>query len=147
MLVGACGSLGARVAGGTDSASEALGVFGERLGIAFQIRDDVFDLDGDAAVVGKSVGRDLAKGKMTLPMILLLDGADSTVFSEAVDAFRSRDPEAVLRLLKEGDAITRAIKFATEQVDDAKDAIAGVPLGGTEALLDDLADAVVARDR
>ena len=79
--------------------------------------------------------------------ILLLDGADSTVFSEAVDAFRSRDPEAVLRLLKEGDAITRAIKFATEQVDDAKDAIAGVPLGGTEALLDDLADAVVARDR
>ncbi|MCP4497364.1 MAG: polyprenyl synthetase family protein, partial [Phycisphaeraceae bacterium] len=147
VLVGACGSLGARVAGGTDSASEALGVFGERLGIAFQIRDDVFDLDGDAAVVGKSVGRDLAKGKMTLPMILLLDGADSTVFSEAVDAFRSRDPEAVLRLLKEGDAITRAIKFATEQVDDAKDAIAGVPLGGTEALLDDLADAVVARDR
>ena len=39
-----------------------------------------------------------------------------------------------------------AIAFATEQVAVAKDAIAGVPFGGTEALLDDLADAVVARD-
>ena len=146
VLVGACGSLGARVAGGSDVAGEALGIFGERLGIAFQIRDDVFDLDGDAAVVGKSVGRDLAKGKLTLPMILLLDGADATVFSRAVDAFRSRDSGAVLRLLQEGDAITRAIAFATEQVAVAKDAIEGVPLGGTEALLDDLADAVVARD-
>ncbi|RPG15142.1 MAG: polyprenyl synthetase family protein [Phycisphaera sp. TMED9] len=147
VLVGACGRLGARVAGGSEATAAALGIFGEHLGVAFQIRDDVFDLEGETAVVGKSVGRDLAKGKLTLPMILLLDSAETRTFADAVDAFRRRDADAVLQLLREADATGKAISFANEQVETAKTAIEGLPLGGTEDLLRDLADSVVARSR
>ena len=49
----------------------ALGLYGERTGCAFQIQDDVLDLVGEEAVVGKTLGRDLEKGKTTLPVILL----------------------------------------------------------------------------
>ena len=122
------------------------GIFGEHLGVAFQIRDDVFDLEGETEVVGKSVGRDLAKGKLTLPMIILLDSADPVTFADAVDAFRQRDASAVLQLLRDADATGNAIAFAVKQVEAAKSAIEGLPLGGTEDLLRDLADSVVDRN-
>jgi len=146
VLVGACGQLGARVAGGTEKTAAALGVFGEHLGVAFQIRDDVFDLEGETEVVGKSVGRDLAKGKLTLPMIILLDSAETVTFADAVEAFRQRDATAVLQLLRNADATSKAIAFAVEQVEAAKSAIEDLPLGGTEDLLRDLADSVVDRN-
>ena len=52
---------------------EALARYGHDLGMAFQIADDVLDLSGNEAVVGKSLGTDLLKQKATLPLIRLLD--------------------------------------------------------------------------
>ncbi len=147
VLVGACGRLGARMVGADEAVAEALGTFGERLGIAFQVRDDILDLEGDPEVVGKTVGRDLAKGKLTLPMILLLDGADAATFGAAVEAFRARNAEGVLRLLQTGDAIERSLEFAVSQVRVGTEAIGGCDFGDTGDLLRDLADAVVDRDR
>lgn len=147
VLVGACGRLGGRIVGGDPDTVEALGQFGERLGIAFQVRDDILDLEGDLEVVGKSVGRDLAKGKLTLPMILLLDRADATTFASAVEVFRSRDAGGLLNLLRAGDAIDRAQEFAVEQIEAAIESIDGLDFGGTEDLLRDLARAVVSRER
>ena len=147
VLVGACGRFGARTVGGSDAVCDALGEFGERIGIAFQVIDDILDLEGEVEVVGKSVGRDLAKGKLTLPMILLLDNADAETFAQAVDVFRSRDAEGLLQLLRSGDPIDRARGFASDQIDLALRAIAGLDLGGTEDLLGDLARAVVSRQR
>ena len=65
---------GAEVNGDTNLA-RALFAYGEKLGIAFQIVDDILDLSGDQATVGKSVARDLAKGKLTLPVIRHLEQA------------------------------------------------------------------------
>ena len=48
---------------------EALRTFGDHLGIAFQLVDDLLDYKGDAAELGKNVGDDLAEGKPTLPLI------------------------------------------------------------------------------
>ncbi|XAM00299.1 polyprenyl synthetase family protein [Phycisphaeraceae bacterium D3-23] len=61
---------------GDERVGQALFAFGEKLGIAFQIIDDLLDLSGDEATVGKTLGRDLAKGKLTLPVIRYLDQAD-----------------------------------------------------------------------
>ncbi|MEM9414524.1 MAG: polyprenyl synthetase family protein [Planctomycetota bacterium] len=61
---------------GDERVGQALFAFGDKLGIAFQIIDDLLDLSGDEATVGKSLGRDLAKGKLTLPVIRYLDQAD-----------------------------------------------------------------------
>lgn len=60
---------------GDQGLSHALFTFGEKLGIAFQIVDDILDLSGDEETVGKSVARDLAKGKLTLPVIRHLEQA------------------------------------------------------------------------
>lgn len=65
--------LGAKVAGYSDSFSEAAGLFGRHLGIAYQIFDDLVDLYADEAMIGKTLGTDLEKGKFTLPLLLLLE--------------------------------------------------------------------------
>jgi octaprenyl-diphosphate synthase len=59
---------GARLAGGSALAQRALGEFGERLGMAFQLVDDVLDYAGENT--GKTLGADLIEGKVTLPLVL-----------------------------------------------------------------------------
>jgi octaprenyl-diphosphate synthase len=71
-LTACCCRLGAHYAGADPLAAQALTGYGLELGIAFQISDDVLDLVGDEAAVGKSLGTDLLKQKSTLPMIRLL---------------------------------------------------------------------------
>lgn len=81
-LCGLCCELPVRLrhpgaeANGDQRLAEALFSYGEKLGIAFQIVDDILDLSGDEQTVGKSVARDLAKGKLTLPVIRHLQEAD-----------------------------------------------------------------------
>jgi len=64
--------LGAHYAGAESSVCDAMSQYGHDLGMAFQIADDVLDLSGNEAVVGKSLGTDLVKQKATLPLIHLL---------------------------------------------------------------------------
>lgn len=68
-LIAAACRLGARHSGATVQQADALASFGRGLGLAFQIQDDLLDLTGREDVVGKSVQRDLALGKLTLPLI------------------------------------------------------------------------------
>jgi farnesyl diphosphate synthase len=72
-----------------EAEREPLAIYGHALGLAFQIADDVLDVTGDAAVVGKAVGKDSAAGKATFVSLLGLDGAKSranTLVEEACDA-------------------------------------------------------------
>jgi octaprenyl-diphosphate synthase len=68
-LIAAACRLGARLAGAAPAAQAAAEIYGRALGVAFQIQDDLLDLTGDQATVGKSVGKDAEKGKLTLPLI------------------------------------------------------------------------------
>ncbi len=68
-LTAVCCKLGADFAGATPAVAEAMETFGRNIGTAFQIQDDLLDLTGDVAQVGKSLGADAAKGKLTLPVI------------------------------------------------------------------------------
>ena len=69
----AAGALGAIAAGAKPEAERALSEYARRLGVAFQIADDVLDYRGDASSLGKSLGDDLAEGKLTLPIIIALE--------------------------------------------------------------------------
>ena len=71
-LFEAAARLGAVLGGAPPEREEAFGRYGMKLGTAFQIMDDVLDYSGDADVIGKSLGDDLAEGKMTLPLIRAL---------------------------------------------------------------------------
>lgn len=71
-LFSACCEIGAMLAGGSDEETAAMRDFGMDLGIAFQLADDLLDLTSDQEVLGKAVAADLLEGKMTLPLIKLL---------------------------------------------------------------------------
>ena len=71
-LYGAACRLGGHYSRARPEQLEALHAFGIELGIAFQIVDDCLDLDGEESVVGKTLGSDLDKGKLTLPLLRLL---------------------------------------------------------------------------
>lgn len=68
-LVGTSSYLGAKFAGVSDEVADRFERYGRRIGEAFQIQDDILDLTGDVRDVGKTLGTDIEKGKMTLPMI------------------------------------------------------------------------------
>lgn len=68
--------LGARLGGGPDAFVEAAGRFGRRLGIAYQIYDDLTDFASSAEAAGKTLGTDWASGKFTLPVLCLLERSE-----------------------------------------------------------------------
>lgn len=75
-LCACCCQLGAHYAGAAPDIADGLARYGQHLGIAFQITDDLLDLEGDEAKTGKSLGTDLRKQKATLPLIYLLAQLD-----------------------------------------------------------------------
>jgi octaprenyl-diphosphate synthase len=94
-LTALCGHLGARYAGTSEAVVTAMEQYGRSLGLAFQIADDVLDLMGNENKTGKTLGSDLDKQKLTLPLIRLLARA-----SEA-------DAAEIRRLLAQPDETTR----------------------------------------
>ncbi len=73
-LMGTACELGAIAADATPAAAAACAEFGRALGVAFQLRDDVLGVFGDAVTVGKPVGNDLLRRKLGLPLLLALTG-------------------------------------------------------------------------
>jgi len=72
-LIEASAVIGGLLGGGTDEEVQALRTYGHRIGWAFQIADDILDVEGDAAVLGKAVGRDAELAKATYPAVLGVD--------------------------------------------------------------------------
>jgi geranylgeranyl diphosphate synthase type II len=76
-LITAAATIGGRAAGASADRIEALARYGESIGLAFQIADDVLDVTATTDQLGKTAGRDLALGKSTYPALLGIDGARS----------------------------------------------------------------------
>jgi farnesyl diphosphate synthase len=74
-LIAASVRLGATLAGLDAARLARLDAFADDLGLAFQIRDDILDIEADTAALGKTAGKDVAQGKSTYPALLGLDGA------------------------------------------------------------------------
>ena len=145
-LVGVACELGAMLAGADASASAAMRLFGESLGVAFQIQDDLLDLLGDEQTVGKSIGRDLEKGKLTLPMIMHIARTTGADRSSALRAIEAKDGAALRTMLMRSGAIEAARARAVEIVEDAKRGLPATRRTHSRELLLELADRVVARN-
>lgn len=83
--------LGAKVADYPEDFSEAAGLFGRHLGIAYQIFDDLVDLYADESMIGKTLGTDLDKGKFTLPLLLLLEKLPEEECENLMTRFKGGD--------------------------------------------------------
>ncbi len=145
VLVGACCEIGARLSGAPTEVVDACYRVGERLGIAFQIQDDLLDLTGDEATVGKSIGRDLEKGKLTLPTILFLERESSKDRVAVLRAIELRDGAALKSLLLASGAVRGARDFACELVADARKELPHLRQPEVRAVFETLADKVVDR--
>lgn len=149
-LFAAATEAGAVIAGADDERVAALRTYGDALGIAFQIADDLLDYGGSAAVIGKNTGDDFREGKLTLPAIRAIARAD-----DAERAFWTRtlgrgdqqegDLERAVALLLRHDALAGALAEARTWAGRAKAALAGFPSGPLRDMLADLADHVVLR--
>ena len=146
VLVGAACRLGARLSDAPEPAVAALGRYGTAAGIAFQVQDDLLDLEGREEVVGKSVGRDLEKGKMTLPTILHLANASPAGRQEALAAIAARDDATLRRLVVGSGAADEARRRAAGFVADARAELASLAPSPVRDLLDELAQRVIRRD-
>ena len=74
-LIRAACLMGVAAAGGTAEQADAAQRYADALGLAFQIRDDLLDIEGDAATLGKTAGKDLAQDKATFPALLGIDAS------------------------------------------------------------------------
>lgn len=112
--------LGAAYASAAEPVVDALEEYGRDLGVAFQIADDVLDLWGEERKTGKSLGTDLAKQKLTLPLIHILTTAPSSTAAQIrrILAQANPDPRALRPFLDASDALEyaweRAKQFAAQ---------------------------------
>jgi len=141
-----CG-LGAVLGGAENVTLAALSQFGRYLGLAFQITDDMLDLMGDQAEIGKSLGSDLIKQKMTLPVIRLLAVAQPSDRREVIALLSRPDQEGsrgrLIKWLDRYDALAHTRAKAQELVTMAANCLDALPdsparqslLGVTEFVL------------
>jgi geranylgeranyl diphosphate synthase type II len=79
---------GALIGGALKDQLEALEQYADHLGVAFQIKDDILDIEGDQETIGKPIGSDLEREKSTYPSLLTLDGAKEAMETHYIQAFQ-----------------------------------------------------------
>lgn len=158
-LLGVCGLLGARHAGADEQMVCRMRDFGVALGVAFQITDDLLDLLGDEDEAGKSLGRDVQKGKLTLPLIHYLrtaapaerDGmlALLRATSAAADGPDGPAPAAggdeIAARLAASESIEYASTTAAQHLEIARDALDALSPGDARSSLVAMVEFVAAR--
>jgi geranylgeranyl diphosphate synthase type II len=96
-LIAASTQAGALAGGGSRDEVERLGRYGRAVGFAFQIVDDILDIKGDAALLGKKTGVDIARGKATYPAAVGLEQAEKdaqALIADALEAMTGFDDRA-----------------------------------------------------
>lgn len=149
-LFSAASEVGGVIAGASDAQVRALYAYGDALGIAFQIVDDLLDYGGVAAVMGKNTGDDFREGKLTLPVIKAIAAADAderAFWQRVIGEGRqdADDLEQAQTLLRKHGALDATRQEALDWIARAKAALATLPEHELRGMLDDLADYVVAR--
>ncbi len=148
-LMACCCRLGAHYAGAEPAVCDALDSYGHKLGVAFQIADDVLDLLGEEEAVGKSLGTDLLKQKATLPLIRLLAAVgeeDRAKLTAALAENGNHHRDLLRPWLQRHDAIAYSRERARRFTQSAREELAVLPDSPARDSLVGLADFVVNRN-
>jgi len=150
-LIATAGRFGAMFAGAQEAHVEALGRFGEIIGTAFQVSDDIIDIASPSGDSGKTPGTDLREGVATLPVLYALadDGADARRLRELGVGEKEITDDAVvaeaLDILRASDGLARTRAALDAQADAARAELAGLPAGPAREALSALLDYTVER--
>jgi geranylgeranyl pyrophosphate synthase len=132
---------------GSDELADALGAFARRIGLAFQMLDDVLDVSGPVERTGKSRGTDLLDGTVTLPLILARERDPQLAEFDLASLSGPEQAEELCEQIAATGALREARERALAVVAEAKAALPSILPDGRAALLDLVADAVVERYR
>jgi octaprenyl-diphosphate synthase len=146
---GAC-RVGGLISAASDQRVGALGDYGDHLGLAFQMADDLLDYTLDTAALGKKVGADLREGKLTLPVIRTLqqvEGTDRQWMTELIQAgdFTPAQFQRLIGLLHDHGGLAYTRRCAAGHVEQAKTALALFPACAERGVLADIADYALVR--
>ncbi|WP_223423181.1 polyprenyl synthetase family protein [Tateyamaria pelophila] len=149
-LFSAATEVGGVIAGADAATVRAFYDYGDALGIAFQIVDDLLDYQGQSAATGKNVGDDFRERKLTLPVIKAVAKADEeerAFWTRTIEKGRQEDGDLdhALELLNRHGALEATRLDAVAWSDKAKAALAPLPEHELRTILIDLADYVVER--
>lgn len=149
-LFSACCEVGAILGGADTEQRSAMRDFGLALGVAFQLSDDILDLTGATDSLGKAAGSDLLEGKITLPLIYLLDRMPE--MKEPMERIMAdRDYTAVsrtqlLQMLDERGILDEVRQRATDHADSARKSLDVLPASEYRSCLDNVLSFVVDRN-
>ncbi|MFD5334573.1 polyprenyl synthetase family protein [Streptomyces hawaiiensis] len=152
-LVAVSCRFGAMMSGADETVVHVLTQYGERLGVAFQLADDVLDIASDSHESGKTPGTDLREGIPTLPVLRLreraarLGRAEDIALCELLDSDLADDERhaEALRLLRAHPALEQARQDTVRYAQDARSSLAPLPECTAKTALLELCDAVVHR--
>jgi len=147
-LCALCCFLGAHFADVGEERSARLQEYGKKLGLAFQIADDVLDLAGSETATGKSLGSDFTKQKLTLPVIRLMQTATDSDRARARECLSSPEADSIniLReLLQRYGCVAYAEETARVLCEDARRCLEVLPASPEKQMLDELTDFVAQR--
>ena len=148
-LIATSAQYGARFGGAPLEVEKALTTYGERIGTAFQLSDDILDIASEPGESGKTPGTDLREGVPTLPVLLARQSTDpgDTRLLELLGsdlADEGRHAEA-LDLLRKHPAMDEARSYVSDRADEARELLGVLPEGPVREALHALADLVVHR--
>jgi heptaprenyl diphosphate synthase len=148
-LIATSARYGAIFGGATPEVQQALTTYGEMVGVAFQLSDDILDVASEAGVSGKTPGTDLREGVPTLPVLIARGTArpEDSRLVELLDGDLTDDAlhAEALGLLRAHPAIDQARDYVIARAAEAKAALAAVPEGPVRTALEEFADLVAVR--
>ncbi|MDN5347785.1 MAG: heptaprenyl diphosphate synthase component 2 [Clostridia bacterium] len=145
LLISASCELGAVVAGAGEREIRSLRRYGHYVGMAFQLTDDILDLDADPEKLGKPVGSDLRQGVITLPAIYSLRKSKEARRLKALLSQNNKDDEEIaeaIKLIREAGGIAYAKEVTRRYLDWAKRALNALPPSKYRQALYQVADFV-----
>ncbi len=149
LFAAAC-EVGGVIAGAAEAQIAALQVYGDALGVCFQMVDDLLDYSGDSVAIGKNVGDDFRERKLTLPLIKAVsqaDAAERAFWQRVIEKGDQRDGDLThaMAILTRHGALQEVRAEAVAWGERAKLALNGLPGNQLRDMLHDLADYVVTR--
>lgn len=147
-LFEASARLAALLAKSSPAVEQSCATYGQALGTAFQVIDDVLDYDGDAAVMGKNLGDDLREGKATLPLIIAMqraNDAERSTIKLAIETGGLENMTNIMAIVQKTDALQATRSVAASEAQRALDALSSLPHNSHQQALHQLASQLLDR--
>jgi octaprenyl-diphosphate synthase len=150
-LISACCELGALSVNASKEKLEAMKQYGENLGIAFQIKDDLLDFEGNQNIVGKPIGADLKEKKITLPLLLSFKKAPFNekkfILKILKKGVNSHDIKHILQFCDKYEGITKSLDTAKLYANNAKSSLKIFPDNEYKEVAEKFVDYVISRTK